>query len=350
MIQDKTYCASSFLMYRTIADRRMAFPGTNGLRWTDEPSSKAGVHTSRELLETLEGITRERTAGKKCAIALSGGIDSAALLKFMPEGSIAYTFRCEVPGVETEDESVQAAAYIEAAGVPGIKHKVIPVLWEDMEGLSVPLMVHKGAPIHSIEVQIYKAALQAKADGCEVFVFGEDADCAYGGHSKLLSRDWTFGEFVERYTYVQPYHALKDYVMDLLPYRVCTMNGYVDVHAFIKSLYSHEAFNSYTNPCDLAGIELCAPYIETEMSVPLDLGRVRAGENKYLIREMFAELYPGLSIPPKNPMPRPMGLWLEGWEGPVRPEFWSHCTDSMTGDQKWLVWSLERYLDILEKA
>lgn len=37
-------------------------------------------------------------------------------------------------------------------------------------------MRHKKAPIHSIEVQIYKADLQAKADGIDTIIFGEAAD------------------------------------------------------------------------------------------------------------------------------------------------------------------------------
>ena len=38
--------------------------------------------------------------------------------------------------------------------------------------------------------------------------------------------------------------------------------------------------------------------------------------------------------------------WLRDWQGPRRQEFYPHCTDGMTGDQKWLVWAPERFLDI----
>jgi len=47
-------------------------------------------------------------------------------------------------------------------------------------------------------------------------------------------------------------------------------------------------------------------------------------------------------------MPRPVNEWFADWVGPTRPEFIPHCTDDMTGDQKWMVWCLERYLNIIE--
>lgn len=106
-------------------------------------------------------------------LAVSDGTDSAVLAKFMPKGSIAYTFKCIVPGVEVTDESKQAIIYVEKCG---LKHKIIDIYWKDFEQYVSLLMKHKNAPIHSIEVQIYKAALQAKKDGINDLIFGEAAD------------------------------------------------------------------------------------------------------------------------------------------------------------------------------
>ena len=78
----------------------------------------------------------------------------------------------------------------------------------------------------------------------------------------------------------------------------------------------------------------------------LTVGRELVG--KYLVREIFRRLYPNFVIPPKTPMPRPMNEWLKDWEGPKREEFWPHCTEGMTGDQKWLVWCLEKFLDMCD--
>ncbi len=92
------------------------------------------------------------TADGKAALALSGGIDSAILAKFMPEGSTAYTFRCLVPGKKVEDESERAAHYAE---ICKLNHKIIDIYWEDVESVVDKLMLRKGSPIHSIETQIY---------------------------------------------------------------------------------------------------------------------------------------------------------------------------------------------------
>ena len=84
--------------------------------------------------------------------------------------------------------------------------------------------------------------------------------------------------------------------------------------------------------------------------VPLDYARVRGGESKYLVREVFKSLYPDFVAPPKLPMPRATNEWFKDWKGPVRPEFLPHCTDNMTGDQKWLVYCLDMFLNLLDSG
>ena len=320
-------------------------------RYTSSPSgadNRKPIENSDQLGEYLKQQIAEKTKGKKVGLALSGGIDSAILLKFMPENTTAYTFKCIVPGKEVTDETGRAKEYIKLHS-PNMEHKIVPIYWEDLEKYAPLLMKQKGAPIHSIEVQIYKAALEAKADGCDIFIFGETADCIYGGHSNLLSKDYTFGEFVDRWTFLLPYRALKDPELILTPYEPYEEDGYINVPKFLTLYESKASYNSYINACKLANIDFYAPYAKTIMSKPLDLTRVRKGENKYIVRELFSKLYPGVEIPPKAPMPRPMNEWLEDWQGPTRPEFWPHCTDNMTGDQKWLVYALEKFLNIIEE-
>lgn len=341
---------SSFLMYRVVSDPEKCFSDDYHPNYLPMPTNREKIHNSNDLYESIKRQMEEYTHRKaKCALALSGGIDSAILLPFMPKGSICYTFKCVVPGIEVTDESPQAAKYIKYARPDGIEHKIVEVCWDDIEQYSIELMKRKGAPVHSIEAQIYKAALQAKADGCDCFIFGDTADCIYGGHSNLLAKDWTFGEFVNRWSFVLPYKALWDYEMDLRPFKEYEKDGYIDVLPFLSIYEAPCSLNSYRNGCGLAGIELFAPYAHTILDEPLDLERVRRGENKYVVREVFKRLYPGLSIPPKTPMPRPMNIWLSKWDGPTRAEFIPHCTDEMTADQKWLVWSLEKFLDLIDK-
>ena len=348
MIKDKDYCASSFLMYRVIDDENKCFSEKLPVNMVEYPRVREKIFSSEDLDNFFKVKLSEKTKGKKVGLALSGGIDSAILLKYMPENTIAYTFKCIVPGKEVTDETPRAKEYLKNINV-NIEHKIVPIYWEDFEKYAPLLMKQKGAPIHSIEVQIYKAALQAKKDGCDIFIFGETADCIYGGHSNLLSKDYTFGEFVDRWSFVLPYKVLKNPKLILEPIKKYEENGYIDVPSFLTYYESKASYNSYINSCNLAGIEFYSPYAETVMGEKLDLVRVRNGENKYLVRELFSKLYDGFSIPAKTPMPRPMNEWFENWEGPKRDEFWPHCTDNMTGDQKWLIYILEKFLDMVEE-
>ena len=338
---DKTYCMSSFLMYRTIVDHHKAFCEALVPRfYNDELEITEAVHNSADLAAGLKKYVDRVCSKHKAALALSGGIDSAILAKYMPKGSVAYTFKCTVPGIPVTDETEAAASYAKECG---LVHRVVEITWEDFEQYAPILMRHKGTPFHSIEVQIYKAALQALKDGYDCLIFGESSDLNFGGLSGLLSKDWTFGEFVDRYSYVKPYYALKEYKLVTEPLLQYVCDGVVDVHRFNTDLFYHEAMGSYTNACSTAGIFFEAPFAHTRLAEPLDLVRIRKGENKYLVRELFTNLYSGFPVPAKLPMPRPMDEWLRNWKGPTRPEFWPHCTDRMTGDQKWLVWILERF-------
>lgn len=345
-IVDRAFCTSSWLMFRTIVDRSRCFAEGITEYHMEPPEKRTAVRDSWELEEVLRGNMAAATADRKTALALSGGIDSAILAKMMPRGSLAYTFKCVVPGVEVVDESPMATRFAKECG---LEHRVVEVRWEDMERLYPPLMRHKGAPCHSIEIQIFKAAMQALGDGAREIVFGESADIVYGGMSGLLSKDWTFGEFVDRYSYVLPYKVLRNAMMITQPYEEWTQNGYTDVHGFLNKTMYEEAINSYANACSTAGIVLHMPYSKTVLGVPLDIARIRRGENKYLVREVFARLYPGWEVPAKIPMPRPLNEWFKDWCGPQRTEFWPRCTDSMTGDQKWYVYALERFLEMLDE-
>lgn len=201
MTVDREYCMSAFLTYRTIHNPEFTFADWLLPRHFDLPSieERLPVRDSETLKNELRRATQEAAKDGKAALALSGGIDSAILAKFMPRGSVAYTFRCVVPGIQVTDESATAARYAEECG---LEHRIIDISWEDVQRLSPALMKRRGAPIHSIEVQICKAAMQAKADGFERLIFGESADANYGGHDGLLSKDWLAGDFIERYTYV----------------------------------------------------------------------------------------------------------------------------------------------------
>lgn len=126
-------------------------------------------------------------------------------------------------------------------------------------------------------------------------------------------------------------------------------DGYINIHEFNRHPFYCEAMGSYTNAMETANLELCVPYSKTYLAVPLNYDKIRNGQNKYMIREIFERLYPNFIIPPKTPMPRPMNEWLKDWKGPTRNEFLPNCHNNLTGDQKWLIWALETFLNMIDE-
>lgn len=342
---DKNFCMSSFLMYRYVYDETKNFglPRKN----VNISFERTPIANGDELIDFLKARVEEATADGKAALALSGGIDSAILAKFMPEGSTAYTFRCLIPDKKVVDESVRAA-YI--AKICKLNHKIVDIYWEDVEAVVDKLMLHKGAPCHSIETQIFMGARQALNDGFEKFIFGETADIIYGGLDGLLSKDWTFCQFVNRYSYILPYKVLRQPQMPLAPFQDFEIDGHIDPHNFINKYLLQEALGSYINACSTAGVKFIAPYSLTRMANPIDYNKIRSGESKYIVREAFKKLYPNENLPPKTPMPRPVNEWFANWQGSTREEFLPHCQENLDGNQRWMVWALERFLNLLDEV
>lgn len=334
-------------MLRTVYNRECRFFDDIEIKFFQENKDRYPIFNSFELEKRLQTEVARVCEHGKAALALSGGIDSAILAKYMPKGSVAYTFKCVVPGVQVTDETNMAKKYADECG---LEHRVVEIYWEDFERYAPMLMQRKGSPIHSIEVQIYKAALQAKKDGFDTLIFGESADVNYGGQDGLLSKDWTTEEYMDRYSYLNPCDVLKKPIIIREAFEKYSKDGIMDVHEFNRNVYYCESMGSYENACSLAGINLCAPYSKTYMGVPLDYERVRRGENKYLVREIFERLYQDFIIPKKLPMPRPMNEWMRNWLGPCRKEFKDNLNmNQFTGDQKWLCWALESFLNLIDK-
>lgn len=343
---DRQFCMSSYLMYRYVYDNNKCFSEGISCKQVNLDFPRMPVRDSKSLLEALKVVVDEACGDGKAALALSGGIDSAILARLVPEGTKAYTFRCVVPGIQVTDETKAAHKWAE---MNCLDHEIIDIYWKDIVSSADVCMKHKGAPIHSIEAQIYYAAKKAIEAKKTKFILGENADIIYGGMNGLLEKDWLYSEFIDRYTYVMPYRVLRKPVMPLEPYIEYEKNGHIDGHEFINTFFRQEALGTYTNACETAGINFVGPYSLTYMDCSIDYQRIRSGDTKYIIRELFSELYPGIEMPKKIPMPRPVNEWFATWEGPRRAEFIPHCTDNMTGDQKWMVWCLERFLNMLEE-
>lgn len=344
MQTDLNFCMNSYLMYRTIVDHDRRFSDTTEPWFYHNNGPRKPVHSAEELDRHLRSEMERALENGPVALMLSSGMDSAILAAYLPEGTQTYTLHCQADsGI---DETAAARVYSEKNG---LKHTVIDILWSDFEACALPLMKQKGYPIHSIEVQVYKAALQAKRDGIKTLIFGETADIIYGGHSQLLSRDWNLEEFTRRFSFVDVSKVLRhpQIIQDpILPH--VQNDGNVDVFGFLNAFEYDVSLGFYNNACRMADIRFFAPYSSSILGQPLDLNRIRGGEGKYVIRELFQKLYPDMPIPAKTPLPRPMAEWLKNWTGPLHEELIPDHISEMTGDQKWYIYALNQFLQELK--
>jgi len=342
---DKKYCMSSYLAFRYIEDDYRDF--AEGLHHTNisppADNKRIPVHTADDI-DCEISSQFSVLAGKKLGLLLSGGMDSAILASYMP-GCDAYTFRF-LDGSFQKDELHRAETY---AARYKLRLHYVDISWDIVEIHIDALMKAKAAPVHSIEPQIVQGAVQAKADGIETMVIGESSDLIFGGMDQLLSQNWTFDDFMERYMFTRPGDVLKEPEDMRYLFERYRKGNRIDFLTFMDDVFSIESSSNYLNAFAVAGMPYYDPYAILKMADALDLYRVRHGEPKYLIRELFSMKYPDLPIPDKVPMPRPVDFYFKDWTGPSRKEFRDDLDMSkFTGNQKWQIWCLERFLNSLE--
>ena len=343
MSTDKKYCMSSYLAFRYIEDDNKDF--YEGMH---HENFKPVLEEKRVLVYSADDIDEEiqkqmdMFKAKKKGILLSGGMDSAIVASYL-KGAEAYTFR--FMGGKVQPEELERAEYY--ANYYGLNLHYVDINWETVEKYVDPVMAAKGAPVHSIEPQILQAALQAKEDGVEIMFVGESSDLIFGGMDQLISREWDFDGFMNRYIFTKPEDVLEESEsMQYLFERYRKDGNKIDYLKFMDDVFSVESSGSYLNAFAVAGMPYYDPYAILKMGNKLDLNRVRKGEPKYLIRDLMAKKYPKISVPNKVPMPRPVDEYFANWDGPTRPEFKKDLDiKKFTGNQKWQIYCLERFLN-----
>ena len=339
------FCISSCLTFRYVVKEGVAWKEGLVAEYPHcETQGRYGVKSSQEVLQKLQELVSEYCRNEHVGILLSGGIDSAILAAIMPSGSVAYTVRFDAEN--TVDESKMAGIFANAFG---IKHKTVNVTWEDYDEHMDFLIQNKNAPLHAAEAGLHLAAKAAASDGISMLIVGNGADSTFGGMDKLLSKDWEFDEFVARYTFVEPSSVVKNPVSMREVYETYRRGQGIDVQGFLKVVHGLGIIQMFENAICSAGCKIVAPYEELSLDGELDLARIRSGDTKYLLRDVFMELYPGFDIPAKIPFARPMEQWMHNWEGPSRAEFLDNLEmNKFTGEQKWLIYCLERFMNLME--
>lgn len=345
---NKDFCCSSFLAFRYIEKENVDFFRGLHHRNYELPNKKELVPIGNEydLDNELKRIFSSLT-DKKLGILISGGMDSACLATYMPKGSDAYTFRF-LNGQYDSDELHRAKIFAKECE---LNLHYVDIDFNIVKKCLKPVMDYKNAPVHSIEPQLYKAALQAKEDGVEMLVVGDAADYVFYGMDGLLSKDWNFDEFYKRVIYIEPSEVLvnpKDIKYLFERYR--KDNNMVDFLGFYDKSITEESYGSYYNAFSAANMPYVDPYEKMILKEPVDLSRIRNGDSKYYVRSLFKMKYPSIPLPEKHPMPRPVDEYFKNWKGPTRKEFKKDLDMSKySGNQKWLLWCLEQFLNEYEK-
>ncbi len=348
MTVDKDFCLSSYMAYRYIwkdgVDFFKGFHHQNyqAVKEEDKIPVTTSADIDREIQKQVDALYAKY---EHIGILLSGGMDSANLAAYLKPGSHAYTFTSGSGEFNADIE--RAKKYCEKFG---LIHHLVEITFDDYKKYTPIVMSKKWAPVHSIEPQIYKAAIYAKKDGVQMLLVGESADLIFGGMDKLITPKWDFNGFVKRYTFLDPKLVLTNPVeqMDLFEkYRISEND--IDYMKFMDEVFSIESSSSYLNAFSVAELPYYDPYARLVMAEPLDMERVRNGEPKYLVRGLYAIKYPELEIPFKIPMPRPVDAIFKNWEGPKRSEFRQDIPiKTLTGNQKWQLWCAELFLNLFD--
>lgn len=345
---NKEFCLSSYMAFRYLwKDNVDFFNGFHHKNFTPVSKEetipvKTSEDLNREIKNQFEMLYQKYD---NIGILLSGGMDSANLASYLKPGSHAYTF-CSDSGVFDKDIE-RAKYYCEKFG---LIHHLIEITFEDYKNYSPIVMAAKNAPVHSIEPQIYKAAIKSKKDGVDLMIVGESADLIFGGMDKLISPNWDYFSFIKRYTFLDPALVLvkPESQFELFEKYRIGQNG-IDVMKFMDEVFAIESSGSYWNAFGIANMPYYDPYAKLIMADPLDMNRVRNGEPKYLVRGLYSIKYPELEIPFKIPMPRPVDKIFEKWEGPKRKEFRKDIPmNALTGNQKWQLWCAELFLNLFD--
>lgn len=341
------FCCSSYLALRWVSDPGAAwFPGVAPRRVPPARHDLVPVRTADGIRRALAAGLERLPGPARTGLLLSGGIDSAIVGALMPRGTHAFTIRFDAPGAVDE---VPAAAAVAAAC--GFVHHVVDVTWADYLATMDALMRRKGAPLHPVEVPLFRAASAAARLGLEDVVVGNGADSTFGGMDKLLAVDWTFEQFVRRYTFLDPARALARPVPMEGAFEPYRRGDGIDVVGFLKTVHGTGIVEAFDNAITAAGCRIHAPFEDLALDGPLDIPRIRRGESKYLLFELFRALFPALPAPAKIPFARPLDAWMRDAALPRRPEFLPGLAlDGFTGEQRFQLTSLARFLDLVEPA
>ncbi|MEN3048389.1 MAG: asparagine synthase-related protein [Candidatus Caldarchaeales archaeon] len=220
-------------------------------------AGESGSATAEGLLEAVEDSVA-RNVGDRCAVGLSGGLDSGLLLKLISErkrGAVAVTV-----GVRGSEDLERARRVAARLGVDHVAHELseeevvaAAAYVRRVMGLESPMDVSLGAIGHL-------CASLARSLGRTQLVVGQGADELFGGYAK--------------------------YVVALAEGGYRALEG--AMRSDLRELWARGIVRDYVSAA-LGGVTLTAPYLDPKVvglatAAPPEL-KVRGTERKVLLRE-----------------------------------------------------------------
>ena len=339
-----SYALNSFLAFRFVYNDKEWKEGLLPYKPQINNLEKYLIDSSDDIIKSLSKVISEIDLNKT-ALLLSGGIDSAIIASFLKEGMPVYSIKFEAEKAldETEVASIYAKEY-------RLNHKIVSISFNDYMSVVNTLIKNKKSPLHPIEPALYIASQKMKNDGFTNILAGCNADGKFGGLDSLLSKDWELNEFIKRYSFVNSKDVLKNYDDMSFVYKKYSIDNLIDIQSFLNEIFGYDTYMAFSNGINSAGCKLIAPFAFLKLRNKLDIQKIRNGESKYFLREVFKKRYKNLSkIPKKIAFARPMDQWLSSWDGPKREEFLKKIDMSkFTGNQKWLIFCLEYFLNYFD--
>jgi len=241
------------------------------------------------------------------------------------------------------DETIVASQY---AKEYGLNLTIIKISFNDYLSVVEKLIKNKNSPLHPIEPALYLAAQKIKSDGFDNIITGFNADIKFGGLDLLLAKNWEIDEFIKRFSFVDSKKVLENYIDMKFVFKKYLKGKNIDTILFLKEVYGYDTSLAFLNSIRSADCDLVAPYSYLKLKNKLDIGRIRNGESKYHLKEVFKKRYKNFNIPKKISFARPLDQWLYKWDGPKRNEFKQNINISeFNGNQKWLIYCLEYFLN-----
>lgn len=319
--------------------------------YTGHPVEKSQAKEVFSVEEAKTYLEKRLGSLDNAAILLSGGMDSAILLPYMPKSTVAYTIFHE--DLDEESEVEIARSYCEKFG---IEHKVISINPKDYVDCIDKLMINKKMPLSPAEPILHLVSKVAIEDGFSQIVTGAGADQGCGGFSKSR-RDYSISGFQKRLekTYVNPSVTLKshaniheilkhytrpaDFIRKTirnLPLRL-TAKTLVDTRKFFNEI-GIERF-AYNNAIHLAGGEHIAPLKE----IYFNYDEVKNQKKpKYFIQDIYESIYG--KLPPKKLGLQKPAFLLRDYKPSNFDLFREDLkTDHLPYNKKFLIYCLERF-------